>query len=115
METGPEEYSTIVPPVQEMPSQQQPVMELVNPMVCSMVREEQEQEVNDVRTNGAINGIHHVNGNGEADCVSFEAKEDVGFMLKTPGETGEEELAEFSPGQDQDQEEEEEQETSVDT
>ena len=108
-ETGPEEYSTIVPPVQEMPSQQQPVMELVDPMVCSMVREEQEQEVNDVKTNGAINGIHHVNGNGEADGVSFDAKEDVGFMLKTPGETGEEELAEFSPGQDQ------EQETSVDT
>ena len=112
-ETGPEEYSTIVPPVQEMPSQQQPVMELVNPMVCSMVREEQEQEVNDVKTNGAINGIHHVNGNGEADSVSFDAQEDVGFMLKTPGETGEEELSEFSPGQEVEQEEE--QETSVDT
>ena len=108
-ETGPEEYSTIVPPVQEMPTQQQPVMELVDPMVCSMVKEEQEQEVNEVKTNGVMNGIHHVNGNGEADGVSFDAKEDVGFMLKTPGETGEEELAEFSPGQ------EEEQETSVDT
>ena len=102
-ETGPEEYSTIVPPVQEMPSQQQPVMELVDAMVCSMVKEEQEQEIHDVKINGTgMNGIHV---NGEAESVSFEAKEDVGFMLKTPGETGGEKLAEFSP----------EQETSVDT
>ena len=84
-ETGPEEYSTIVPPVQEMPSQQQPVMELVDSMVCSVVKEEQE-EAHDVRTNGEVNGVQV---NGEAESVSFEVKEDVGFMLKTPGQTGE--------------------------
>jgi len=78
-------------------------MELVDAMVCSMVKEEQEQEIHDVKINGTgMNGIHV---NGEAESVSFEAKEDVGFMLKTPGETGGEKLAEFSP----------EQETSVDT
>ena len=94
-ETGPQEYSTIVPPAQEMPTFQQPVLEIVDPMSCSMVKEESEQEAKT---------------NGDADIISFEANENgQGFMLKTPGQNGGEMLAEFSPDQ------EPEPETSVDT
>jgi len=94
-ETGPQEYSTIVPPVQEMPSFQQPVIEIVDPMTCSMVKEEIEQEPTEVKTNGNV------------DLVSFDSNEPEGFMLKTPGENGGELLAEFTPDK--------EPETSVDT
>jgi len=90
--TGPEECGTVVPPTQELPSHQEPVIEIVETMTCSMVKEETaEGEV--------INGI--------TETVSFEGDEnEKGFMLKTPGE-GEQQLTEFSAI--------EERETSVDT
>ena len=98
-ETGPQEYSTIVPPAQEMPSFQKPVIEIVDPMTCSMVKEESEQEA-----------VSEVKTNGDNDLVSFEPSDEKveGFMLKTPGQNGGEMLAQFSP------EEEPEPETSVD-
>jgi len=94
--TGPEECGTLVPPTQELPSHQEPVLEIVDTMTCSMVKEEGfDQE--------GVNG----ESNGVGENVTFDRGEDVEFMLKTPGE-GEQELAEFSP-------QEFERETSVDT
>jgi len=113
VETGPEECGTIVPPAQELPSHQQPVLETVDPMTCSTVQEEAEQD-------GQINGA--------AELVSFEAKEEVGsngFMLKTPGQENQQ-LSQFSPNGlnrqtatsqllSEEEEGREERETSVDT
>jgi len=98
VETGPEECGTLVPPTQELPSHQEPVLEIVDTMTCSMVKEEiMDQE-----------GSNGVDSNGVGDTVSFEGAEGEGFMLKTPGEQ-EQELADFTP------EVEHERETSVDT
>lgn len=96
--TGPEECGTVVPPTQELPSHQEPVIEIVDTMTCSMVREEiMDQE-----------GGNGVDSNGVGENVSFEGGEGgEGFMLKTPGEE-EQQLAEFTPV-------EHERETSVDT
>jgi len=96
--TGPEECGTLVPPTQELPSHQEPVVEIVDTMTCSMVRE----EILDHE------GDSGVDSNGVGENVSFEGGEDAeGFMLKTPGEE-EQQLAEFTPV-------EHERETSVDT
>jgi len=90
-ETGPQEYSTIVPPAQEMPTFQQPVIEIVDPMTCSMVQEESEQEsTTEVKTNGDVQ---------PHDIVTFDSNEPEGFMLKTPGQNGGELLAQFTPDQ----------------
>jgi len=87
--TGPQECGTLVPPTQELPSHQEPVIEIVDTMTCSMVKEE-------------VIGQEVINGDGEN--VSFERGEEpeLDFMLKTPGED-EQQLAEFG------------RETSVDT
>lgn len=95
--TGPEECGTLVPPSQELPSHQEPVLEIVDTMTCSMVREE---FIDQEGSNGA-------ESNGVGDNVSFEGGDEEGFMLKTPGEE-EQQLAEFAPV-------EHERETSVDT
>jgi len=96
--TGPEECGTLVPPTQELPSHQEPVVEIVDTMTCSMVKEEIMDHEGD---NGVVS-------NGVGENVSFEGGEDgEGFMLKTPGEE-EQQLAEFTPV-------EHERETSVDT
>jgi len=95
--TGPVEYGTVVPPTQELPSHQQPVIEIVDTMTCSMVKEENP----DQEGNGETNGV--------GDAVTFEGADgEEGFMLKTPDEE-EQQLAEFTP------EVERERETSVDT
>jgi len=97
VETGPEECGTVVPPTQELPSHQQPVLEIVDTMTCSMVKEEiMDQDDNITESNGV----------GEA--VTFEGADDEGFMLKTPGQE-QQQLSEFTP------EVERERETSVDT
>jgi len=98
VETGPEECGTLVPPTQELPTHQEPVLEIVDTMTCSMVKE----EIMD------LEGSNGVDSNGVGDTVSFEGAEGEGFMLKTPGEE-EQQLADFTP------EVEHERETSVDT
>eukprot|EP00092_Neocalanus_flemingeri_P027446 GFUD01029767.1.p1 GENE.GFUD01029767.1~~GFUD01029767.1.p1 ORF type:complete len:1184 (-),score=323.29 GFUD01029767.1:921-4472(-) len=99
--TGPVEYGTVVPPTQELPTHQQPVLEIVDTMTCSMVVEKEE--------NPDQEGSNGVESNGVGENISFEGGDgEEGFMLKTPGEE-EQQLAEFTL------EVERERETSVDT
>jgi len=97
--TGPEECGTLVPPTQELPSHQEPVLEIVDTMTCSMVKEE---VIDQDLANGA-------DSNGVGVNVTFEQGEEpeMDFMLKTPGEE-EQQLSQFPS-------EEFERETSVDT
>jgi len=99
VETGPEECGMVVPPSEELPSQQQ--AELLSVMSCSMVVELEER-------NGDRETQEETGEPGEAGELLDNMEEETtsGFMLKTPGET-EQKLSNFDP--------EKERETSVDT
>jgi len=97
VETGPEECGMVVPPSEELPSQQQ--AEVLSVMSCSMVVEVEER--NGDRETGEL----HTQETGQL-LDNMEENATSGFMLKTPGET-EQKLSNFDP--------EKERETSVDT
>jgi len=74
--TGPEECGMVVPPSQELPSQQVP--EVMSVMSCSMVVEERNGGEEDLKHEDCTVKVVE-EGGGELETTS-------GFMLKTPGE-----------------------------
>ena len=64
--TGPEECVTLVPPSQELPSHQEPVLEIVDTMSCSIVKEE---AIDQEFANGA-------DSNGVRENVTFDQGEE---------------------------------------